>query len=252
MSQLWDLFLRNKGKIVHKYHHYFPIYEKHFSKFRNQDINFLEIGCGQGGSLSIWKEYLGPYATIVGIDINPQCKSFESDQIHVRIGDQSDQVFLKSVIDEFGSFDIILDDGSHIMSHIKASFDFLYPYVLKNGVYMVEDLHTAYWEEYEGGLKNSNSFIEITKELIDSLNWCHSKGEVKESYFALNTTGIHFYDSIIAFDKASNGKKIISRTGYEDGSEIEFITKRLNKLKERIRNHSNPFKYIKSKLQKEK
>jgi hypothetical protein len=46
----------------------------------------------------------------------------------------------------------VLDDGSHVMSHINASFTVLYPGLNRNGVYLVEDLHTAYWDEYEGDL----------------------------------------------------------------------------------------------------
>ena len=45
----------------------------------------------------------------------------------------------------------VLDDGSHQMHHIVATFNFLYQRLPKNGVYMVEDLHTAYWKEYGGG-----------------------------------------------------------------------------------------------------
>src|SRR5205814_38790 len=81
-----------------------------------------------------------------------ECKKFTEDQIEIHIGAQQDTAFLQGVIDQVGIPDIVVDDGSHVMSHLAASFDFLYPKMLKNGVYLVEDLHTAYWEEYEGGL----------------------------------------------------------------------------------------------------
>ena len=91
------------------------------------------------------------------------------DQIEILIGAQQDTDFLQRVIAQVGTPDIVVDDGSHMMSHMQATFNFLYPRMLKNGVYLVEDLHTAYWEEYEGGLRKPTSFIEICKSLIDEL-----------------------------------------------------------------------------------
>ena len=154
---LWAEYLTNNGRPIYKYAHYFPIYERHFGPFVNRTTTFIEIGVMKGGSLQLWKRYLGPFAQIIGIDIDPACKMMEEDQIAVRIGDQGDPAFLQQIIDEFGSPDIVLDDGSHMMSHISGSFKFLYPRMSKNGAYMVEDLHTAYWDEYEGGHARAGS-----------------------------------------------------------------------------------------------
>lgn len=99
---LYQYFLTNTGKLIHKWRHYFPIYERHFSRFQNRGPCFWEIGVGEGGSLAMWKAYFGPMATIIGLDINPDCLRHEDEQCQVRIGDQADPVFLQSVIDEFG------------------------------------------------------------------------------------------------------------------------------------------------------
>lgn len=210
---LWPLFLNNTGNVIHKWKHYFPIYERHFSDYRSKTFTMLEIGCGKGGSLQMWKQYFGPFATIVGLDIRPECAEFEEDQISIRLGDQSDAGFLESVIDEFGVPDIVLDDGSHVMSHIKASFDYLYPLMPPRSVYLVEDLHTAYWDEYEGGLKRAGTFIEFCKGMIDELNATHTRGHVPESEFSRNTISMHFYDSVVVFEKGSHGKKDAPRRG---------------------------------------
>jgi SAM-dependent methyltransferase len=204
---LWDLFQNNTGRKIHKWVHYFPIYEKHFNKYIAKPLTFIEVGCGRGGSLQMWKKYFGPYARIIGIDIAPRCKAFEEEQISVRIGNQSDVEFLESVIEEFGSPDIILDDGSHIMSDIISSFNFLYPKIDKTGIYMVEDLHTTYWIEYEGGLRKENTFIEKCKSLIDELNAEHSRGQSSVTDFSKTTLSMHFYDSMVVFEKGSYGKK---------------------------------------------
>ncbi len=184
---MWSDFLLNTGRPIHKWTHYFPIYERHFSRFRNQSLTFLEIGCGGGGSLQMWKRFFGPFAQIVGIDIEPACKAYEEDQIAVRIGDQSDRNFLAGIVEEFGVPDIVLDDGSHRMSDMLATFEAIYPLQNRNAIYCVEDLHTAYWDEYGGGLKREGSFIEVCKALIDQLNADHTRGQVEPNKFSKET-----------------------------------------------------------------
>lgn len=210
---LWADFLKNDGRQISKWHHYFPIYERHFARFANRTVTFIEIGAWKGGSLQLWKRYLGPFARIVGIDIDPSCKAIEEDQISVRIGDQSDPKFLESVVDEFGSPDIVLDDGSHQVAHISASFDFLYPQLDRNGIYMIEDLHSAYWKEFGGGLLKPESFIERSKKLIDELNAEHTRGAIPSSEFSQTTHSMHFYDSAIVFERGQHLKKQTSVTG---------------------------------------
>ena len=210
---LWQDFLINDKRVIHKWMHYFPIYEKHMSSWRNKTLNFLEIGVYKGGSLQMWKRFFGPLATIVGIDINPECKQFEEDGIHIRIGDQNDPDFLKSVIEEFGPFDICLDDGSHMMDHLKNTFSYLYPTITKNGLYILEDLHTCYWEEFDGGVDNPNSFMNLSKKYIDELNADHSRGEIPESFISKNTFGISFYDSVIVFERGTIPIKKAPQTG---------------------------------------
>jgi hypothetical protein len=161
----------------------------------------------------MWKQYFGPLATIIGIDIRPECAAFEEDQINIRVGDQSDPAFLRSVVEEFGIPDVVLDDGSHIMNHIKASFDYLYPLMRSGSVYLVEDLHTAYWDEFGGGVGREGSFIEFCKDMIDQLNAEHTRGQIQESEFSRNTISMHFYDSIVVFEKGRYGRKHAPQIG---------------------------------------
>jgi SAM-dependent methyltransferase len=210
---LWAEFLTNEKRIIHKWTHYFPIYEDHFRRYVNRPMVFLEIGCGQGGSLQLWKRYLGPFAQIVGIDIVEACKEFEEDLIAVRIGDQADIGFLDGVLAEFGPPDIVLDDGSHVMSHIRASFAHLYPRMSPTGAYMVEDLHTAYWQEYEGGLRREGSFIEQCKGLIDELNADYTGVALAPTAFTRSTLSMHFYDSVVVFERGRHLRKHAPQIG---------------------------------------
>ncbi len=149
----------------------------------------------------MWQRFFGPLATIVGLDINPQCARYESDGIFVRIGDQKDSSFLSEVVAEFGTPDVVLDDGSHVMGDILSTFKFFYPRLSKAGVYIVEDLHTAYWDEYGGGLERPESFVNISKGLIDRLNADHSRGGVSPDFVTKNTFSITFYDSLVVFER---------------------------------------------------
>jgi cephalosporin hydroxylase len=207
---LWSDFQTNTGRIIHKWKHYFPAYERHLQSFVNQSITFIEIGVGRGGSLQMWKRFFGPHASIVGIDIAPETQRFEDDQVAVRIGPQQDPRFLQGILEEFGPPDIVLDDGSHRMSHVIETFRFLYPRMAKNGVYMVEDMHTAYWEEFEGGLRKPSTFIELSKNLVDELNADHSRGALPPTEFTRQTLSMHFYDSMVVFERGRHtGKRPI-------------------------------------------
>ena len=210
---LWQDFKLNEGKVVHKWHHYFPIYERHLARFRNTTITVIEIGVSKGGSLAMWQRFFGPMATIIGLDINERCMEHEAPGIHVRIGDQSDEAFLARVIEEFGTPDIIIDDGSHIMKHVSASFNFLYEKMSKSGVYIVEDLHTAYLKEFGGGLDNPDTFINLSMAFIDDINAFNTEGALAPSPMTHSTFGISFYDGVIAFERGSVTPRIHSETG---------------------------------------
>ena len=53
---------------------YFDAYESLFAPFRGREVTFVEVGISGGGSLEVWKRYLGPQARIVGIDLNPELR----------------------------------------------------------------------------------------------------------------------------------------------------------------------------------
>jgi hypothetical protein len=213
VSELWAHFLGNTDRVIHKWTHYFPVYESHLRRFVNRPVLLVEIGVGSGGSLQMWKRYLGPFAQIIGIDIEERCRDFEEDQIAIRIGDQGDEAFLLSVLDEFGMPNVVLDDGSHRMADVSATFDFLYPRLAPSGLYMVEDLHTAYWAEFGGDPASPVNFITRSKSLIDELNADHSRGLVPPTTFTHTTLSMHFYDSMIVFERGRHLRKHAPRTG---------------------------------------
>jgi hypothetical protein len=200
-GELLDIFLANKENVVHKWHHYIPVYDKYFSSYRNRGVRFLEIGVSKGGSLQMWRKYFGQDAIIFGIDIDPECKKYNGLSGQVRIGSQDDEEFLSSVVAEMGGIDIVLDDGSHRMDHILTSLRVLFSKLSNSGVYLIEDLHTAYWNRFGGGFSKKRNFFNKIRDLVDDMHhWYHGKG-VKEKLISDSCSAIHIHDSIVVLEK---------------------------------------------------
>lgn len=216
LKEMW--LSRTDGRCA-KWIHYFDIYERHMKQYKNAAPTYLEIGVQQGGSLDLMKEYFGPAATMVGIDIDPSAKIAETHGHTVHIGDQANTAFLDSVVAQHKSFDVIVDDGGHTADQQIASFITLFPALNDGGVYLVEDLHCSqHWVGYQGSSLGIN-FLDYAKGLADKLSlwhmredWFHNRYSVpldqrdsngpKFANFAVNQIySISFYDSIIAIEK---------------------------------------------------
>jgi hypothetical protein len=202
-NPLEKYFQNHQGRLIHKWLHYFEVYDRHFSRFRGKPVTILEFGVSHGGSLQMWKHYFGKKAQITGVDIDPRCKNMEEKNIKVYIGDQEDRDFLRRLAKQLGEVDIVIEDGGHTMLQQINTFEEIYPIVKQNGVFLTEDTHTSYWKSYGGGYKKPGTFMEYAKDLTDQLNSWHSenKEKFKVSDFTCSTKSMHFYDSIVVFEK---------------------------------------------------
>ena len=164
------IFFANQGRTIHKWLHYLAIYDQLLEPYVGTAARMLEIGVFKGGSLGLWRKFLGDRAVVYGVDIDPGCARFDGETASVRIGSQDDPVFLRRVVAEMGGVDIVLDDGSHVASHQRASFEVLFPLLSEGGLYLIEDMHTAYWPSYEGGLKRPGTAVEFLKDKVDDMH----------------------------------------------------------------------------------
>lgn len=215
MNDLQRYFERNPGRMIHKWTHYFEIYDRHFARYRGRPLTLVEIGVQNGGSLEMWRDYFGPAASIVGVDIDPLCRQFESPGTRVVVGDQADPAFLESLARELGPIDVLVDDGGHSMRQQRTTFDVLFPRVAPDGIYLCEDLHTSYWPEYGGGVREPRSFVEFAKGLVDALNAYHSRdpAALAVSDFTRSAHAIHFYDGVLVVEKRPHPRPEDRRTG---------------------------------------
>ena len=166
-----------------KEEHFIGLFEKFFAPYRDKDIRFLEIGVQDGGSMKMWESYF-PSAEIVGVDNDKNCLQYETERVSVHIGDQADREFMEGL----GQFDIVIDDGGHKMSQHRISFDVLFPKMPKGSLYIIEDLHTCYMDEYV----DDRATTEWLKECID---------EIQKEGAEYSIKAIHVYKSIVIIEK---------------------------------------------------
>lgn len=215
MNDLEAYFTENEGRLIHKWKHYFEIYDRHFSRFRGKEVHLVEFGVFQGGSLQMWKRYFGDKCRIYGIDINPACKSLEEDRVEIIIGDQEDRQFLASLAERIPRIDILIDDGGHTMKQQINTFEVLFPRIDRNGIYLCEDTHTSYWPSFGGGYRKRGTFIEYSKNFIDYLHAWHTKeaGRFDVNEFTRTAHSLHYYDSILVIEKRPIEKPFHLKTG---------------------------------------
>ena len=179
-----------------KHSTYFSVYDKFFEKFCGKEITFVEIGVLNGGSLFMWREFFGPKARIIGVDLNPGAKRWEAEGFEIFCGSQSDEVFWSNFVEQVGQVDIVLDDGGHTYKQQIITVESLMPNIKNGGLLVVEDTHTSYQTEFGGPSKRS--FIEYAKNTIDGVNY-------RFSAFSNNSSekiawGVLFYESFVAFE----------------------------------------------------
>jgi len=184
-----------------KWEQYFDVYDTYLQKFIGKSPVVLEIGIDNGGFLETLHHYL-ENATIYGVDIRPKVLDVGLDNVKIFQGDQGDDKFWDDFISKVPHFDIIIDDGSHFMHHQIQTFEKLFPKMSPKGVYLVEDTHTSYMKEFGGAPGNRDSFIEYSKNIIDYLHMDHYKCINPADPSLREINSIHFYDSIVAIERA--------------------------------------------------
>jgi predicted O-methyltransferase YrrM len=119
-------------------HSYTPFYHEMLD---GKDVKrVLEIGVAKGNSLRMWADYF-PQAEIFGVDNNPDYLYSDDGRIKSFLGDQSTQEKLLAVMNEIGgTFDLIIEDGSHNSPDQVVSANTLVPLLAPGGIYVAEDV----------------------------------------------------------------------------------------------------------------
>jgi hypothetical protein len=194
-NPLLEYFERNQmGPGIFKWRHYFVAYQRHLSKFVGRASTLVEVGVYSGGSLPMWRSFLGPDCNVYGIDIEPACAIYENDRISIAIGDQGDRAFWAEFRSAVPEVDIVIDDGGHRVEQQIVTLEEMLPHMRPGGVLIIEDIHG-----------NANDFAQYALGLVDQLNECVEKtndiyGFVATPYQrAIHS--IHFYPYLLVIEK---------------------------------------------------
>lgn len=115
------------------------IYEPLFCSWRKHSFDLIEIGVRDGGSMRLWSSYF-PNARIHGIDIDPACAGLQVSRVSVTIGSQDDLGLLATVAKSCRDLRLVIDDGSHLLSHMLMTHKALWPSLSPKGIYIFEDV----------------------------------------------------------------------------------------------------------------
>ena len=194
-------------------HGYGNGYNKHFLNNRNDIKNVLEIGV-RPASAMLWTEYF-PNASVYGADI----KTFDDSPINrfkLFEADMCNKQSLLDIVEEVGTFDIIIDDGPHTSDSQLIGFSTLMEYVNVGGYYVIEDLHCTCPKNDPSLHMKGNSEITMNDYIRDFKN-----GIYKNYSYINNSEELSKLDLEIFFER---GTKIMwPRDGQVEPSEIIFI-----------------------------
>ncbi len=151
-------------------HLYTPAYHELLASLRELPIKLLEIGVGgytypgAGGlSLRMWADYF-PYGTITGLDIHHKDLDLPP-RVRVVQGSQVDFALLDRLSADHGPFDVVVDDGSHMVPHAVRTFQHLFPLMAPTGIYIVEDTQTSFKEGAGGRRDGARTIFELAHRL---------------------------------------------------------------------------------------
>jgi len=190
-------------------HWYTPHYHRRFAEMRKDPVTLLEIGIGGygdpsggGKSLRMWREYF-TQGVIVGLDITPQDPV---EGCFVELGDATDNRVLNHLGETYGPFDIVIDDGSHVSEDILRAWVGLWGYVKPGGWYVIEDLGTAYMDQYGGSSRRTgDTTIGFLQGLIDRIHWHHFEiPNYTPNRFDQTVVGLEIAENIAFIRKGDN------------------------------------------------
>ena len=218
LEELFNFYKTDKANYIKSEksdgHGYTEFYEKHFSNLRDKKLNILEIGSYSGASAAAFVKYFEDI-NIYCLDINLTKFLYKSKKMHPFGLDVTNKKMVKKFLNKINffenvkNFDIIIDDGSHILSDQLKAIDYFFKYLNKDGYYVIEDYR---FSEYIPHLKDTDEpcvreFFEILKKNINK-DFKYISGETLES-LKKNSSNIFEYKgnnklSSIAFIKKLN------------------------------------------------
>ena len=180
-----------------KWSSYFQVYEELLAPFVGKPVTIVEVGVLNGGSLHMWRRFLGEKARVIGVDNSQGAKQMEAQGFEIFVGDQASGEFWADFFDAVGPVDVIVDDGGHTNKQQIATVTGCLEHINDGGMIITEDTHTSYMKHF--GNPSKFSFMNYSKHIADCIQSRNplvenmSRNAFRDSVYAVN-----FYESIVA------------------------------------------------------
>ncbi len=164
------------GDTIKPAHDYLRHYDFFFHAFRNNKLNLIEFGCYRGSSLKMWREYF-PYGNIYGVDLDEDARQYETDRIHIVVGDATSPNTLGDIRGRMPEGEcpfIIIDDASHAWADQRRSLELFWPFLEQGGFYVIEDLECGTlgaYPDFPPAVQDAQSFSDYMHDRSRILRW---------------------------------------------------------------------------------
>jgi hypothetical protein len=171
-------------------HSYLHIYEQLFGNKKNADVNILEIGVHEGGSIKLWGDYF-VNGTVYGLDINNgSCIKLHdiTKQANIKLF-MNTNAYNKDFVNNNLSnirFDFVIDDGPHTLDSMLFFIEYYIPLLKDDGILIIEDVQDYTWIEH---LKNK--VPEHLRQHIKIEDMRHVKNRYDDIMFIINKSKIN-------------------------------------------------------------
>ncbi len=176
-----------------KHTNYFDVYDRLLTKFIDKKITFVEIGILDGGSLFMWRDFLGEKARIIGIDLNPEATKWRDYGFEIFIGNQSNLEFWNDFFEKVGDIHVLLDDGGHRNDQQIITSRAALPHILDGGLIIIEDTQTSFMK-FESFQKYT--FVSYLKSKVKSLMARSDELDCKKDVFSDSVYSIEFFTGV--------------------------------------------------------
>jgi hypothetical protein len=180
LTALADQAGNAKGVRHSSAHAYSLIYDLLLQPRRASVKRMLEIGLSVEGpevglpvdhrpsstpSVGLWLQ-LFPYAEVHGFDIL-DCSHLKAHRFHFTRGDAGVEADLRRAVVGEGSFDLVVDDGSHASFHQQLALKVIFPRLSPGGLYVIESLH---WQPpaYENTVPRTMKTADLIQHWFDT------------------------------------------------------------------------------------
>lgn len=148
-TDLADRFNTDKNRHTGNRHCYARVYDRLLSGRRLSLGRLMEIGLCRGlaegnqsetPSVALWQSYF-PFCHVTGVDLT-DFSALNNGRFTSHVCDQSNRDQLRALAAKLepGSFDVIIDDGSHASLDEQQTLIELFPLLADGGWYFIEDL----------------------------------------------------------------------------------------------------------------